>query len=137
MSVYGHIWTYMDVYVEPYKKHTLNIYVCIYVRTYMLLCIIYGHICILHICFIYVCSVWVRRRVPGSGRGPGSIHETGSNSGRHGLCSRSSRHRSISTSAVTAAAAVALTITILHHCRRRSHRGIHRSVANTASAVCF
>ena len=59
MSVYGHIWTYMDVYVEPYKKHTLNIYVCIYVRTYMLLCIIYGHICILHICFIYVCSVWV------------------------------------------------------------------------------
>jgi len=74
-----------------------------------------------------------RRRVPGSGRGPGSIHETGSNSGRHGLCSRSSRHRSISTSAVTAAAAVALTITILHHCRRRSHR----SVANTASAVCF
>ena len=63
MSVYGHIWTYMDVYVEPYKKHTLNIYVCIYVRTYMLLCIIYGHICILHICFIYVCSVWVGWRL--------------------------------------------------------------------------
>ena len=49
----------------------------------------------------------------GSSHRSGSIHGTGSSSGRHGVCSRYSRHRSIPASAVTVAAAVALAITLL------------------------
>ena len=30
MSVYGHIWTYMDVYVEPYKK-TYTKHICMHI----------------------------------------------------------------------------------------------------------